>query len=76
MNQNVELEIEETSSAWKTKALVIGAVVGALVGLGSAYLMMHNAEKIGRELKVTAGEGVKLSMLIMGLLRQIAQVGE
>jgi len=76
MNQNVESEIEETSSAWKTKALVIGAVVGALVGLGSAYLMMHNAEKSGRELKVTTGEGVKLSMLIMGLLRQIAQLGE
>src|SRR3972149_6024376 len=57
MNQNVELETEEASYAWKTKVLVIGAVVGALVGLGSAYLMMHNAEKSGRELKVTTGEG-------------------
>ena len=76
MSQNVESEVEETSYAWKTKALVIGAVVGALVGLGSAYLMVHNAEKSGRELKVSTGEGVKLSMLIMGLLRQIAQLGE
>ena len=76
MDQTAEIEVEKISSAWKTKALVIGAVVGALVGLGSAYLMIHNAEKSGRELKVTAGEGVKLSMLVMGLLRQIGQLGE
>lgn len=76
MDQTAEIEVEEISSAWKTKALVIGTVVGALVGLGSAYLMIHNAEKSGRELKVTAGEGVKLGVLVMGLLRQIGQLGE
>ena len=71
-----ELELERTSLSWRSKALMAGALIGALVGLGSAYLMVVTAEKHGRELKISAGEGVRLSLLVMGLLRQIAQLGE
>lgn len=61
---------------WKPKVLIIGAVLGALVGLGAAYLLTQNPPKDGGPPKITAGEGVKLGVLVMGLLRSVAQLGE
>jgi hypothetical protein len=61
---------------WKTKALVIGVLLGAFVGLGGAYLLVKNAERKGGKIEVTAGEGVRLSLLVMGVLRQVAELGE
>ncbi len=70
-----ENKIEDLES-WKPKALLLGAVIGALTGLGGAYLLIQNAEKHETKIDVTAGQGLKLSLLIMGLLRQVAQLGE
>lgn len=61
---------------WKTKTLVIGTLIGALVGLGGAYLLIQSAEKRGEKFSVSPGEGLKLGLLVMGLLRQIAQLRE
>lgn len=66
----------ENTETWKTKSLLIGAVIGALTGLGGAYLLIQNAEKHGTQVEVSTGEGLKLSLLIIGLLRQIARLGE
>jgi hypothetical protein len=56
--------------------MVIGALIGALAGLGGAYLLIQSTEKSGGELKITPGDGVRLSLLLMGLLRQVAELGE
>jgi hypothetical protein len=76
----MEASIEETEielhESWKTKTLVIGAVIGVLVGLGGAYLLIQGYERQGRKVSVSAGEGVKLGILVMGLLRQIANLGD
>lgn len=61
---------------WKPKVLIIGAVLGALVGLGAAYLLTQNPPEDGSPPKISAGEGVKLGVLVMGLLRSVAQLGE
>ncbi len=61
---------------WKTTTLVIGGVVGALVGLSAAYLLIQRAEKEQGRLQMNAGEGIKLGLLVLGLLRQVAQLGE
>jgi len=65
---------------WKTKLLLFGGIVGALVGVGAAYLYMRSveAEEGGtalspRRVKPTAAVSVGLSVL--GLLRQIANLG-
>lgn len=62
--------------AWRTRVLVGGAVLGALTGLGAAYILLQKAEKANKPVKVGASEGVKLGMIVLGLLRQIGQLVE
>ncbi len=61
---------------WKTRFLIGGAVLGALTGLGAAYMLLQKAEKEEKPLKVGASEGVKLGLMLLGLLRQIGQLGD
>jgi len=72
----MEEENELTGASWKSKTLLLGVVVGALVGAGAAYLIIQRAERQEGEVRLTAGEGVKLGLLVFGLLRQVAQLGE
>ena len=76
----MDASIDETEivlhESWKTKTLVIGAILGTLVGLGGAYLLIQGYERQGKKVSVSAGEGVKLGILVMGLLRQIANLGD
>ena len=60
---------------WKTNTLVVGAVVGLLSGLLASFLLVRRAEKSGQELTLNAGEGFRLGMLVLGLLREIASLG-
>lgn len=70
------LDLQEANGNWRTKTLVAGVVLGALVGLGGAYLLVQNAEKHGQQVSVSARDGLKLSLILMGLLRQVAQLGD
>ncbi|MEJ2708753.1 MAG: hypothetical protein P8074_14150 [Anaerolineales bacterium] len=70
-----ELDVKSTDD-WKTKALIIGAVIGAAAGAGAAYLFVQQAERSGNKPEVTAGDGVRLALLVLGLLRQVAALGE
>ncbi len=70
------VESVEPSENWKAKTLVIGAVLGALTGLGAAYMLVQRAEKEQTNPQLSAGEGVKIGLLLLGVLRQFAQLGE
>jgi len=56
--------------------LIVGAVVGALTGVGAAYLLLQRANRNENEVSVTTGEGLRLGLLILGLLRSIAALGD
>lgn len=60
----------------KSRTLLLGAVIGAVTGLIAASLLQRRAEKGERETALTAGEGMKLGMLLFGLLRAIASLGD
>jgi hypothetical protein len=66
--------ITESTQSFQTKVLVGGALLGAMVGLAGAFLLIKNNERKGTELNMSAGEGVKLSLIIMALLRQVAEL--
>jgi gas vesicle protein len=60
----------------KNKIIFFGALIGAVTGLVAAILLTRRAEKGERETAITSGEGLKLGVLIFGLLRAIASLGD
>jgi hypothetical protein len=59
---------------WKTKTLIIGAVVGTLVGLAGAYMLLQRAEERHETPQLTAGQGVKLGLGVLGVLRLVQEL--
>ncbi|OGO28570.1 MAG: hypothetical protein A2Z16_07530 [Chloroflexi bacterium RBG_16_54_18] len=71
-----DITIQEPQNvSWKAKVIIVGGLLGTLVGVASAYLLIQNREE-EESLQVTPGEGVKLGVLVLGLLRSIATLGE
>jgi len=60
----------------KRKTLVMGALIGAITGLFAALLLNRRAEQNESETALTTGEGLKLGVLVFGLLRAIASLGD
>ncbi len=68
---------ESSSENWKAKVLILGAVLGALLGLGSAYLLVRTADETGgRAPEVGTGDAIRMLIAIVGLVRGIASLGE
>lgn len=60
----------------KNKTLILGALIGAVTGLFAAMLLQRRVESDERETAITTGEGLKLGVLVFGLLRAIASLGD
>ncbi len=73
--EHMSLTTDEIEN-WKPKVLLIGAALGAAVGVGAAYLFVQQAERDGTKPSMSAGEGVRLGLLVLGLLRSVAALGE
>jgi hypothetical protein len=76
MDEPVLIETPPHDTMWKYKALLIGGSIGALVGLGAAFLLTKRAEQKGQSLAITPGKGVQLGVMLAGLLRSILSLGE
>jgi hypothetical protein len=60
--------------SWKTKTILIGTIIGALTGATAAYIVIQQAEKKNTQPKLNAGEGVKLGLGVLGLLRLVSDM--
>lgn len=60
----------------KSRTIFGGVVIGAVVGLIAAMLLNRRAERNNRETAITTGEGLKLGVLLFGLLRAIAALND
>ena len=60
----------------RNRTLLLGALIGAFTGLVAAMLLNRRAEQEGTELAITAGDGMKLGVMVIGLLRAIAALGD
>ena len=76
MDEIVHLETPAPDQSWKYKTLLTGGVIGALVGIGAAFLLTKRAEQKGQSLAITPVKGVQLGVMIAGLLRSILSLGE
>jgi gas vesicle protein len=56
--------------------ILLGALIGAVTGVIAAVLLTRRAAKNDRETAITTGEGLKLGVLVFGLLRAIASLGD
>jgi hypothetical protein len=57
---------------WKRQTLLVGALIGAITGAGVAYMLVRRAEEQGEPFRMGAGEGVRLGMGVLGLLRLVS----
>ncbi|RJP50258.1 MAG: hypothetical protein C4557_10040 [Anaerolineaceae bacterium] len=60
----------------KSRVILGGALIGALTGLIAALLLSRRAERHERETALTTGEGLKIGVLVFGLLRAIASLND
>ena len=58
-----------------TKILALGTIIGALIGLGAAYLLLQRIDDEG-SLELGPKEGVKLGISVFSFFRQITQLGD
>ncbi len=68
--------VESVDATWTSKILAIGGVLGAVTGLAAAYLLVQRSRKMGERPTLELGEGIKLGVLIFGLLRSVDVLGE
>jgi hypothetical protein len=66
----------DEGTGWKNKVLVLGGVLGGLVGVGAAYLLVQRAEREGTEVQLGTGEGIRLGLLVLTMLRQVSRLGD
>jgi DMSO reductase anchor subunit len=76
MDETINTDTTPPDSSWKLRTLLIGGVIGALVGVGAAFLLTKRAEQKGQSLAMTPGKGVQLGVMVAGLLRSILSLGE
>ncbi len=60
---------------WKTLTFIIGGTVGLISGLAAAYLIIKRHEENGETVKLTTGDGAKIGMGIVSLLKMISDTG-
>jgi phage protein U len=58
------------------RVLVFGALIGAATGLAAAMMLQRRAQKTGREISLSAGEGIQLGVMVLGLLRAVAGLAD
>ncbi len=60
------------SSSERNRILIIGAVLGALIGAGAAFIVVQRADAHETKPTVTPADGLKIGLGVLGLLRLVA----
>ncbi len=81
MSDTHSRETEQALQDRKTRIIVIGAGLGALLGLISSYLYARAAEEnsdgeAGPGSSISTGQLLAVLLAVLGLVRQIAELGK
>ena len=58
------------------RTILFGVLLGAATGLVAALLLNRRAVQEDRTTAITAGEGLQLGVMVAGVLRAIASLGD
>ena len=58
------------------RVLVFGALIGAATGVVAAMMLQRRARQTGDEITLTTSDGIQIGVLVMGLIRAVAALGE
>jgi hypothetical protein len=63
---------------WRNKALLIGALIGALTGLGAAVLYIRSVEDTGSDEpdKIATGDAIMLAVSVFNIIKQVAKLAD
>ena len=64
------------SDSWKSKTLIIGGLLGLLSGLLAASMLIKRSEQNEKNLSISPGDGVKVGLGVLGVLKLISYLGE
>lgn len=67
--------IEGKTANPKPKILILGGLIGAIMGLGAGFLLIQRAEREHRTPSLSIAEGIKLGLVALGAMKQVAQLG-
>lgn len=75
------VQSHDSLQARKSRIIVSGAILGAALGALSSYLYTRSAEEIGNGEagapgSVSTGQALAVVLAILGLVRQIAELGK
>ncbi|HTP01633.1 MAG TPA: hypothetical protein VMJ64_09680 [Anaerolineales bacterium] len=60
----------------RDRTIVYGVLIGAATGLMAAILLNRRAAEGDGETHITTGDGLKLGVILIGLLRAISSLGD
>ncbi len=60
---------------YRNNYIIIGALLGAVAGVLAAVVMVQRAEEAQQTPKLTAGDGVKVGLGVLGVLKLISDIG-
>jgi hypothetical protein len=63
----------QENTKWKTVTYIIGGTLGLATGLAAAFLFIRGREESEGDHRITSGQGVKIGLGIITLLRQITE---
>ena len=66
-------------ASWKTRTYAVGIIGGIALGLLAAYMYTRAAEddtsRTGRAARIQTGDLLGLGLALLGILRQVAEMG-
>jgi hypothetical protein len=60
----------------RNRVIFLGGLIGAATGVAAALLLVRRGTRVDQTTAITTGDGLKLGILVFGLLRAIASLGE
>lgn len=60
---------------WQSKIMLFGAIIGAVAGVIAAVVLVQSAEKAGTRPQLSAGDGVKVGLGVLAVMKMMADLG-